>query len=342
MYNGRMTVVYTFVRSPGHAYPDHPEQPERLSVLESRLQAADFIERLDATPASPDEVMTVHTAGLLAGLQEACRRGGGIIDFAPTYVAPSSFEDALMAAGGVLTCTRAVLSGDARAAFAIVRPPGHHAEPGRAMGFCLFNNIAIAARAALEQGIERVLIVDFDAHHGNGTQAVFRDDDRVAYFSTHQEGIYPGTGRLDEVPHARGRIINVPLPPYTGDKGFAAIADQVLSPLAENFRPQVIFVSAGFDSHWRDPLTALGLSTKGYFMMARHLITLAEKYCDGRLVFALEGGYDPLNVANGVMAVLAVLAGEENPPIVEDAFPYREPDIASRLHAVRRWHGFTE
>ncbi len=340
MYNGRVTVVYAFVRSPGHVYPDHPERPERLSELEARLGRWPHAERVDVVPATLEDVARVHSAGLIAALREASQREPGIIDFAPTYVTTTSFDDALLAAGGALTCARAVLSGEARGAFAIVRPPGHHAEPGRAMGFCLFNNVAIAAREALHRGMERVLIVDFDAHHGNGTQAVFRDDERVAYLSTHQEGIYPGTGRVEESPHARKRIVNLPLPPYAGDDAFAALAEEIITPLVEHFRPQMLFVSAGFDGHWRDPLTALGLSTAGYFVLARHLVALAEEHCQGRILFVLEGGYDPANVANGVMAGLAALRGDESFPSAGDAFPHAEPDIASRLSAVRRWHGW--
>ncbi|HEX9387309.1 MAG TPA: hypothetical protein VF918_13380, partial [Anaerolineales bacterium] len=166
-----MKTVYTFVPSPNHVYPDHPERPGRLDILQPRLNSFDA-ELVEAVSATREEIAYVHNPKLISALERVCREDApGIIDYAPTYVTPSSFEDSLLAAGGVMTCVRAVLNGDAKNAFAIVRPPGHHAEPDRAMGFCIFNNVAIAARDGLAQGLERVAIIDYDAHHGNGTQA---------------------------------------------------------------------------------------------------------------------------------------------------------------------------
>ena len=168
-----MKTVYTFVRSPNHVYPDHPERPARLDILEPRLKSFDA-ELIDTEPATREEIGYVHHPNLIATLEKVCREEApGIIDYAPTYVTPSSFDDALLAAGGVITCTDAVLNNDAKNAFAIVRPPGHHAEPDRAMGFCIFNNAAIGVRHALVSGLERVAIIDYDAHHGNGTQSAF-------------------------------------------------------------------------------------------------------------------------------------------------------------------------
>ena len=217
-------------------------------------------------------------------------------------------------AGGTLACTRAVLTGAARNAFALVRPPGHHAEPNRAMGFCIFNNAAIAAREALvgagdRPPLERIAIVDYDAHHGNGTQAAFLDDERVAYLSTHQWGIYPGTGWFEEAPHARKRIVNVPLPDGAGDVTFRRIADEIFAPFIHSFKPELILVSAGFDAHWSDPMTSLGLSTAGFYMLSKKLVDLAEEHCNGKIVFVLEGGYDPAGVANGAAAVFSALTG---------------------------------
>jgi acetoin utilization deacetylase AcuC-like enzyme len=206
------------------------------------------------------------------------------------------------------------------------------------MGFCLLNNIAIAARQALAEGIARVLIVDFDAHHGNGTQAAFQDEPRVAFLSTQQENIYPfHSGQLDDAPHARGRILNLPLPERAGDRAYAAIADQALAPLAQRFRPEMIFVSAGFDSHWDDPLAELGLSSAGYFAYARRLVEAAQEFCDGRIVFVLEGGYNPRNIASGVDAVLCALTGTPHTP-ADDPSPYPEPDIQSRLDQLHSLH----
>ncbi|NOY99985.1 MAG: histone deacetylase [Chloroflexi bacterium] len=334
-----MKTVYTLVSSPTHAYAGHPESPQRFARLEACLSRRTDIERLEAAPARLDEISRVHTPRMITGLEAACRQGPGIIDHAPTYVTRTSFDDALLASGGTLACSRLVWEGAAPNGFALVRPPGHHAEPGRAMGFCLFNNAAVAAKDALARGLERALIVDFDAHHGNGTQAAFRDDERVAYLSTHQEGIYPGSGRIEDVPHAKGRIVNVPLPAFSGDAAFRRIAEAVITPLAARFRPQMIFVSAGFDSHWNDPLTSLGLTSAGFFVLAQRLVGLAQEHCGGKIVFVLEGGYDPQNVADGATAVFAALTGSESAPGGGDASPHPEPDITPRLDEVRRWQG---
>jgi acetoin utilization deacetylase AcuC-like enzyme len=335
-----MTTACILVPSPGHAYPDHPEEPGRFSRLgdwQEKPYASD-LKWLDVVPATQEEIASVHTEQMIATLEAACKHGPAIVDFAPTYVTPTSFADALNAAGGILACTRAVLAGEADNAFAILRPPGHHAVPDGPMGFCLFNNVAIAAQAALATGLARLLIVDFDAHHGNGTQAAFWNEERVAYFSTHQEGIYPGSGRIGEAPHARGRIINLPLPARSGDKAFAHIAEQVLTPLAEHIQPEMIFISAGFDSHWDEPITTLGLSSAGFLALSQQLVGLAKQYCNGKIVFTLEGGYNPENVASGVDACLAALTGTEFGP--QDPSPYPEPDIRARLDEVRAWNGF--
>ena len=207
------------------------------------------------------------------------------------------------------------------------------------MGFCLFNNVAIAARDLLERGAQRVLVVDYDAHHGNGTQAAFWNDARLGYLSTHQWGIYPGTGSMNDAPHAKGRIVNVPLPAFAGDTCFAQISEQVIQPLVESFRPQMILVSAGFDSHWDDPLTTLGLSSAGFYAISKRLVDLAGEICGGKIVFVLEGGYRPRNVANGGAAVFAALTGESfaDPG---DKSPRGEPNIEKMIESIRNWHGF--
>ena len=336
-----MNTVYTFVPSPNHIYPDHPEQPARLDILRPRLK--DYNAKLlDVAPASRDEISLVHDPKLVATLEKICREEApAIIDYAPTYVTQSSFEDALLAAGGVITCTRAVMKSNAKNAFAIVRPPGHHAEPDRAMGFCIFNNIAVGARVALKEGINHVLIIDYDAHHGNGTQAAFLNDERVAFLSTHQWGIYPGTGTTIDAPHAKKRIVNVPLPARAGDKVYEQVADRIFKPFVESFKPQMIFISVGFDAHWNDPITSLGLSTNGYFMLAQKVVALADEYCDGKIVFVLEGGYDPMNVANGAGTVFDALSRHELSREARDPNPYPEPDCESRIEEVRKWHGFS-
>jgi acetoin utilization deacetylase AcuC-like enzyme len=334
-----MTTAIALVRAPGHVYPNHEEAPSRFQSLggwEAKGYAADVL-ILEPEPALYEAVTAVHSEQMLQDFEAACRRGPGIIDYAPTFVTQTTYSDAFLAAGATLDCTRTVMEGRTQNAFAIVRPPGHHAEPEASMGFCLLNNIAIAVRHALTNGIRKALIVDFDAHHGNGTQAVFRDEARVAFLSTQQENIYPfRTGSIKDVPNARGRIVNLPLPARAGDSAFEQIGREVLNPLVERFAPQMLFVSAGFDSHWDDPLAELGLSSAGYYSYACQLVKLAGQYCDGRIVFVLEGGYNPRNIAVGVDAILAALTGTDFHP--QDPSPYPEPDIGKRLEEVVAWN----
>lgn len=341
-----MKTVYTFVPSPNHVYPDHPERPGRLDMLQTRLQSFEA-EHIETRAATREEIAYVHNPKLVSALERVCREEApGIIDYAPTYVTQSSFEDALLAAGGVLSCARAVLNGEASNAFAIIRPPGHHAEPDRAMGFCIFNNIAIAACDALAEAdgrppLQRVAIIDYDAHHGNGTQAAFFNDERVAFLSAHlyQRGFYPGTGWIEDAPHAKKRIVNVPLPAYAGDQAYEQVAERIFVPFVDSFKPQMILVSVGFDAYWGDPLTMLGLSTAGYLTLARKVVALAEQYCESKIVFVLEGGYDPVNVANGAATVFTATTGQGESE-VQDPSPYKEPDCESRIEEIRRWHGF--
>jgi acetoin utilization deacetylase AcuC-like enzyme len=332
-----MKTVYTFVPSRSHEFPDHPEKPGRLDVLEPLLGELGA-EQIGAIRAGQEQVTRVHQPHLIKAIEEVCREGPGIIDSAPTYITQTSYEDALLAAGGAIACTQAVLRGDAGNAFAIVRPPGHHAEPQRAMGFCIFNNIAVAAQEALVSGLERVMVIDYDAHHGNGTQAACMNDDRFGFISTHQWGIYPGTGWIDDAPHAKRRLVNVPLHAHAGDKTFARLADEIFQPMVKSFRPQMLFISAGFDAHWRDPLTSLGLSTQGFFNISKKLVGLAEEYCDGRVVFVLEGGYDPHNVANGAQAVFNALTHSPFKNEAHDPSPHLDPDHEARIAEIRKWH----
>lgn len=330
-----MQTVYSLVRSPSHHYDGHPESPDRFSLLDEFFAVHSKIRKLDAVPATLDEIGRVHKQDMIQTLEMA---SPGLIDHAPTYITQSSFDDALLAAGATLACSRAVWDGAAKNAFALVRPPGHHAEPTHAMGFCIFNNIAIAAKDVLARGAERALVVDFDAHHGNGTQAAFLDDENLGFLSTHQGGIYPGTGHLEDAPHARGRIINLPLPAFSGDAGYRQIAEEIINPFVRNFQPEMIFVSAGFDSHWSDPLTQLGLSTRGFFEISRHMVELADEVCGGKIVFVLEGGYDARNVAKGVDAVFIAEAGQKYTSGTGDLSPYPEPNIDNLIQTVREFH----
>jgi len=335
-----MRTAYTFVPSPEHEYPDHPERPGRLDQLKPLLDAGlEGVEKIAAMPAAHEQIARVHPPKLIRALEDACMQGPGVIDYAPTFVTQTTFQDALLAAGGALACTQSVMRGEAQNAFAIVRPPGHHAEPQRAMGFCIFNNVAVAAREALSNGMERVMVIDYDAHHGNGTQAACMDDDRFGFISTHQWGIYPGTGWIEDAPHARGRLVNVPLHSFAGDGVLTRVADEIFKPVVESFRPQMLFISAGFDAHWNDPITSLGVSTRGFYTVSKKLVDLAEEYCGGKIVFVLEGGYDPRNVANGAMAVFDALTNSPLRNDPQDSSPHREPDHESRIAKIRKWHG---
>jgi acetoin utilization deacetylase AcuC-like enzyme len=340
-------VYYSVVASPEHDEPTHPENAARMeSILEALGQSPVLprLTELDASPAPLERVTRVHDPRFVDGLREVMPRAPGYIDPAPTYITPDSFDCALWAAGGALAAVEAALGlGETPAgpAFALVRPPGHHATPRQAMGFCLFNNVAIAAQRALSAGLGRVMIVDFDVHHGNGTQDCFYDSDAVLFVSTHQQGIYPGTGRIEEMGEGRGRgcTINVPLPGGAGDRAFEAILSEIIRPAAARFRPELLLVSAGFDAHWADPLAGLALSTTGYFNLARGLMEIAAEHCEGRLACVLEGGYDGLALAASVIAVFHALLGDETAPDPLGPAQGREPDVDALLERVKAAHG---
>ncbi|MDI7275295.1 MAG: histone deacetylase, partial [Anaerolineae bacterium] len=254
-----------------------------------------------------------------------------------TYISRGSYAAAIRAAGAVREATWAVLRGDVESAFAIVRPPGHHALSNRGMGFCLFNSVAVAARDAVRSGaVERVLIADLDVHHGNGTAETFERDRSVLYFSTHQYPHYPGTGRAEE--KGLGNIVNVPLPAGTGDQGLRLAYGGLLPPLARRFRPELILVSVGYDGHWRDPLAGFQATVQGFATLVGILRDLADECCQGRLVLSLEGGYDLEALGYSVLASLAVLAGEEPEDPLGPA-PSPEPDVEPILARVAALHG---
>lgn len=285
----------------------HPERPARLDAVIAGFDAAasqvDVI-RAEPSPASLDAVRRVHAPELVQALRDHCDAGGGPID-ADTVACAVSFEAALLAAGAGLDAIEALDQGAANAAFLAVRPPGHHATPTRAMGFCLLNNVAIAAAALADRG-ERVMIVDYDAHHGNGTQDAFFDDDRVCYVSLHQWPLYPGTGALDENGRGRGSgsTVNIPLPSGSTGEHYLRAIDEIIVPASERFRPSWLLLSAGFDAHRADPLTSLGLSAGDFGLIASRLAALVPP---GRRIVFLEGGYDLGAIAKGVEATLVAL-----------------------------------
>ena len=299
-----------------HDLRGHPENAQRLARITRLLEETGTLIRLTLIPTraiSEAELAWNHTPDYVAQVCRVADGGGGFLDM-DTYVAAASYEAALKAAGGLIELTAAVLEGRLDNGFALVRPPGHHALQSRGMGFCLFNNVALAAYAALEtHGLERVLIVDFDVHHGNGTQDSFDQDPRVLYFSTHQSPHYPGTGHWQETGRGQGQgtTANVPLPHGVGDAGFALIFEDFLWPLAERYQPQLVLVSAGYDAHWADPLAGIELSITGYAQLARSLKSLAEALCDGKIVFTLEGGYNLDVLSYGVLNTFKVLLGDD-------------------------------
>jgi acetoin utilization deacetylase AcuC-like enzyme len=326
-----------------HNRPGHPENARRLERILDTLKEQGLLDRLlllEPRPATREELLDVHTERHIERVRTVAERGGGHLD-PDTYVSPRSFEAGLMAAGGVVRAVKGVVDGEIDNAFALVRPPGHHATAGRAMGFCLFNNVAIAARAALAQeGIDRVFIADFDVHHGNGTADIFASDPDVFYFSTHQYPYYPGTGAKGDVGHGAGagKTLNVPLPTNVGDDGYARIFEALVWPLIERFNPDLILVSAGYDAHWVDPLAHMALSLAGYAAMTRELVRMADQLCDGRLVFTLEGGYQLDALAYGVLNVFYALLGEETVVDPLGPSPRAEPATGTLIEDLKELH----
>ena len=302
--------VYSHPACLGHdTGAGHAERPERLSAVCDALRVA-YGERLDwheAPGATRGQLLRVHAPELLAAVLET--RPAHLLLLDPdTLLSPGSDIAALRAAGAVVAAVDAACGGLARRVFCAVRPPGHHAERGTAMGFCLFNNVAVGAAHALEaHGIERVAIIDFDVHHGNGTQAIFAADARVQYLSTHQAPLYPGTGAANE--RGLGNVHNLPLPPGAGSEAFRA-AWSMLLPAIDAFRPRLVLVSAGFVAHASDPLAQLQLQADDYAWITRELASIADRHAGGRLVSALEGGYDLDALAQSAVAhVGAMLEG---------------------------------
>ncbi len=272
----------------------HPESPARLEAVLAALEPPAFagIERREAPPAAIDQVARVHDHAYVQHVLEAVPREGRVALDADTHMSPGSGEAALRAAGAACAAVDAVVTGEAKNAFCAVRPPGHHAEPSTAMGFCLFNNVAVAAlHARAAHGCERIAVMDFDVHHGNGTQAMFWNDAGLFYASTHQSPLYPGTGRESERGSA-DNIVNVELAPQSGSSQFRAALEERILPAMRAFGPDLVLISAGFDAHARDPLASLNLVEDDFAWVTAALMELAESCCEGRLVSTLEGGYD--------------------------------------------------
>jgi len=317
--------------------PEHPDTPERLLAIERELAAHDWLgwERHAAPPAQDAELELVHSARHVEQIRELSLAGGGAID-GDTFVGEPSFRSALHAAGGACEMTRALMAGDAALGFAGVRPSGHHAEPDRAMGFCLFNNTAIAAALAIaELGARRVLVLDWDVHHGNGTAEAFRRRSDVLFVSIHQSGIYPGTGPLRDVGSGPGLgyTINLPVPSGSEADLWLSLIEHIVLPVAASFEPDLVLISAGFDAHVADPLAGCRLDASAFAGMARHVRAFAHERAIP-LGAVLEGGYAPGALAECVTATLAALADDE-PPESAAPEPFFTPRAAA--HVAHYW-----
>jgi acetoin utilization deacetylase AcuC-like enzyme len=343
-----MTTVYvTHPRYVEHHLAGHPEHAGRIRAVWAQMQAAGLPDRMqviEAQPVAEEWILALHTLKHVETLRQidAWAQPNIHLD-GDTYAGPTAYAVARLSAGGVLAAVDAVLSGRATNGLAAVRPPGHHAMPGRAMGFCLLGNVPIAVRYAQKTyGIERVLIVDYDVHHGNGTEAMFYNDPSVLFISLHQYPFYPGTGALTDTGSDRGvgHTLNVPLAPRNGDKNYARLFESVLWPAAERFQPELIIVSAGFDAHWADPIAGMHLTLSGYAHLSRELLRMARQFCGGKIVFAMEGGYNLDALSHGLVNIAHALLGDDtvSDPLGVPRGNPTEPDIAPLIHKLRQVH----
>ncbi len=311
-----MTLLFTDPVFQQHITGSHPEHPNRLRAIDAHLQAHGLIAQC-TTPAcrkaSVDQLQRVHDPQYIEHIQQYAAAGGGRIE-ADTVVSPRSFEVAALAAGAACDATSRVLTGEDRTALCLIRPPGHHARPHNAMGFCLFNNVAVAAWAAIdEHRLDRVLVVDWDVHHGNGTQETFWEDGRVGFLSIHRWPFYPGTGDSDEIGSGNGLncIVNVPVQFGTPVSEFHARFERALTDLAAKVKPQLVLISAGFDAHRDDPIGSLNLEAEDFGRLSSTVLSVAREYADGRVVSLLEGGYNPARLAECVeMHLVEMLSSE--------------------------------
>jgi acetoin utilization deacetylase AcuC-like enzyme len=307
----------------------HPENASRIRAIEAALDQAGWpgLERIEAPAATREQIGRVHTQEHITAIEEFSARGGGMIDI-DTIASTGSFDAALHAAGGAVNAVDRLLGGEDRFAFCGLRPPGHHAEAARAMGFCLFNNVAVAAAHAIgEAGADRVLVLDWDVHHGNGTEAIFADSDEVLYASIHEWPLYPGTGPADYIGTGAGEgfTVNLPVPPGSGSDDFLSLVQHVVVPVARDFQPELIAISAGYDAHRDDPLADCAVDTEGFADLAARMRSLAEEL-DVPVLVCLEGGYDPDALAASVLATIEALGSDREAPAAppEPAAPFAE------------------
>jgi acetoin utilization deacetylase AcuC-like enzyme len=321
--------------------PGHPERPERADVFD--VIGAAWRESggaaLEPQSAGRDALLAVHTRDHVARIEATA--GRAVMIDSDTYTSPETAELAALAAGAALTGLEWVLSAPDRQALVLVRPPGHHAEAARAMGFCFFNNIAVAAAAALARGVPRVAIVDFDVHHGNGTQHIFETDPRVLFISTHQHPCYPGTGAASETGRGAGHgsTVNIPIEPGATDGDYRTVFDRVVLPVLDAFAPPLILVSAGFDAHERDPLAQMRMTEAGYAYLVSCLTAAAGRHCGGRLVMITEGGYDLDALSGSLRASVKTMTG--TPAIAPENETGRGARAVAAVRAAQgaRWRG---
>jgi len=312
-----------------HSNPQgHPEQSRRLSASYELLKKESLLSKLRKiapSEAAEEIICGVHSGQYVKQVKEIAESGGGYID-ADTFVSPASYRAARLAVGGVLSAVDNVLGGESRRAFCLLRPPGHHATAQIGMGFCIFNNLAVGAKYALEKyRISRILIVDWDAHHGNGIQDIFYDSPNVLYISLHQYPLYPGTGALDEVGRGEGQghNVNIPLPAGSGDEIFREAFLRIITPIASQFKPQLVMVAAGYDGHFADPLASLALTDAGYARMTKEILSLAVS-SGGRVVFSLEGGYELDALSRSILATIDKLVTVRNDEGPESSDVFKE------------------
>lgn len=334
-----------FAPAAAHTRDGHPESHQRLASLLPFLEeygALDGMVRGQPLPAGISHLTRAHVLGMVEWVRQVSGKGGGLLD-ADTYATADSYDLALAAAGHACAAVDAVLTGKTNRALVLARPPGHHATRYRPGGFCLFNNIAVAARhAQAVYGTQRILIVDYDVHHGNGTQDIFYDDPHVLFASLHlyHPFFYPGTGGLEEIGKGAGRgtTLNVPFPRQVGDEGYRQAFAGVVLPAARAFEPELILVSVGFDAHWQDPLASAGLSLAGYARLERLLLELAEELTGGRIIFVLEGGYYLPALQYGILNLCRALLEEG---VVDDPLgpmPGREQNVTELLARLQQRH----
>ncbi|KAF3665164.1 Histone deacetylase 14 [Capsicum annuum] len=359
-------VVYAAAPAMSHNQESHPECNSRVTAiltalekmkLTSKFRGLDVVEIQNFRPATTDDIGSVHAMPYISGLEkamdQASEKGLIFIDGSgPTYATATTFQESLLAAGAGISLVDSVVaaskvSKDPPVAFALIRPPGHHAIPKGAMGFCVFGNIAIAARYAQRMhGLKRVFIIDFDVHHGNGTNDAFYEDPDIFFLSTHQAGSYPGTGKIDQIGCGRGEgsTLNLPLPGGSGDTAMRTVFDEVIVPCAQRFKPDIILVSAGYDAHLLDPLASFQFTTGTYYMLASKIKQLAKDLCGGRCVFFLEGGYNLSSLSNSVVESFRAFLGERSlaAELDDPSYLHEEPlnKVKQLIEKVKHIHSF--